>query len=446
MRSASSSVRPQRRAVSRRSQLITASGGHAARCESPICAPYSRTMRACRALLIRMVESRSNAAAGRSGRMAASAPRRMRACSVRTARDPKGCVGMRRREYQSRRPVGKAVLHRGSPVPTFVEPGRGPRAVGHGLAWPAARKEPGTSCAQGENRMIGKLGRWAVAVALCVGCSKSPPVDNSKRIGVDGGPPPPTDAGSPPDDGGSPPPPPPPPDGGTPDAGPKFGGPGPWPTTNVTYGSADGIQEMPVVGISTDETQNIWVATNAALYLMQPGQTSFRRFDAGAGLHLPGNVAASCDDSAGVLKPCPNGAADSPGISEIVGGGPNEVFVGYYGHHDWNDPNDGTEQDPWRHSGKLDRVRLQANGSLEVVRFDMVSDNTVQFWHNRTVERMIYDHFIHPHELYVGTDHGVDKISPDLYHPSVGWFLKPENQPSWMSDHLHPQTCYHMQC
>src|SRR5438128_2257294 len=127
-----------------------------------------------------------------------------------------------------------------------------------------------------------------------------------------------------------------------------------------------------------------------------------------------------------------------------------KVFVGYWAYHDWT-ITDGTEQDPWRHSGKLDRVRLKTdksgNPSLEVVRFDMVSNNTVQYWHNKSVVRMVYDHFIHPHELYVGCDHGVDKISPDKWHPPVGpWFLSPENQQSWMSDHLHPQACLHQTC
>src|SRR5205823_2485767 len=133
----------------------------------------------------------------------------------------------------------------------------------------------------------------------------------------------------------------------------------------------------------------------------------------------PGNDEASCDDVTGSpITPCIKpSSADSPGISEIVGGGSNEVFVGYYGHHDWNSPDDGTASDPYRHSGQLERVRLRADGSLEVVRFDMVSGNSTFYWHNRTVERMIYDHFIHPHELYVGTDHGIDKISADLWTP-----------------------------
>ena len=352
----------------------------------------------------------------------------------------------------------------------------------------------------GRGVVVGKLAKWMVAAALLAGCgggSKTatpPPGGGNPNVGVDAGPvdagpvvdPGPVDAGpvvvpvdagsvdaGAPDaghpDAGQPDAGAPdagndagPVDAGPPDAGPDggvitFGTPGPWPTGNVIYGSADGIQESPVVGVTTDEpvttpgpnasvTQNLWVATHDALYLKRPGDSSFRRFDARDGLHLPGNVAASCDDSAGLLVPCPNGSADAPGISEIVGGGPNEVFVGYYGHHDWTSPYDGTESDPYRHSGKLERVRLKADGRLEVIRFDMVSNNTVAFWHNRTVERMIYDHFIHKHELYVGTDHGVDKITPDLWHAPVGWFLAPQNQQQWMSDHLHPRACYHAPC
>src|SRR5690348_5162417 len=40
------------------------------------------------------------------------------------------------------------------------------------------------------------------------------------------------------------------------DAGFVFGTPGPWPSTNVIYRATDGILESPVVGFSTDESQN----------------------------------------------------------------------------------------------------------------------------------------------------------------------------------------------
>ena len=307
------------------------------------------------------------------------------------------------------------------------------------------------------------VGTWALALALCLGCSSAHD-GGGGNVGPDAGTPDsgqpdagPPDAG-PPDAG--------PPDAGPPDAGPdagpadagpadagpadggSFAGPSPWPLGNTTYGSTDGIQEGRVVGTSTDEKQNLWVATNAALYLMKPGNKSFHRYDARDGLHLPGNSDASCGDPYGTMTPCLHGDADAPGISEIVGGGPDEVFVGYFGHHDWNDPNDGEWNDPWRHSGKLDRVRLKPDGSLEAVRFDMVSGESVQFWHNRIVLRMVYDHFINKHELYVGTEHGVNKFSPDKWHPTNPgtWFNSPENNLQWMSDHLHPQACYHHPC
>ena len=408
--------------------------------------------------------------------------------------------------YQTRRLLGKPVLRRGNALPTHRSAASGSRPLPVG---PLLANKAGPRESAGRGVGVGKLSKWSllqcsVAVALAVGCAPSrstplPATGGNPNTGADAGPVDagpvdagavdagpvdagpvdagPVDAGQPdagPPDAGQPDAGPPDaghpdagvdagtPDAGTPDAGSDggvitFGTPGPWPTGNVTYGAADGIQESPVVGVTTDEpvtlpgpnagvTQNLWVATNSALYLLRPGDRSFRRYDAHDGLHLPGNIAASCDDSAGLLVPCPNGAADAPGISEIVGGGPDEVFVGYYGHHDWNSPDDGTEKDPYRHSGKLERVRLKADGKLEVIRFDMVSNNTVEFWHNRTVERMIYDHFKHPHELYVGTDHGVDKISPDLWHAPVGWFLLPQNQQQWMSDHLHPRACYHAAC
>lgn len=220
------------------------------------------------------------------------------------------------------------------------------------------------------------------------------------------------------------------------------GGPaGPWGAENRRYGAADGILEQPVVGASTDEAQNLWVATHDALYLLKPGDKTFRRFDARDGLHLPGNPVSYCDRDFGD-RACPiSGAAAAPGISEIEGGAAGEVFVGYFGIDDgpadWTDPN--------RHSGKLDRVRLSASG-LAVDRMDLVSSNTAQFWHNRTVQRLLYDHLQHPHELYVGTNHGVDRLWPDKYRaPAKGeWFLAAANE--WMSDHLHPQVCYHRAC
>src|SRR5690242_19876373 len=130
----------------------------------------------------------------------------------------------------------------------------------------------------------------AVVTAFSVACAKGKGTgsESNSPVGSDtpdagpvtdpgGG----TDAGQP--DAGTPP------DGGT-DAGVTFGGPGPWPTGNVTFTQKDGLLAGDlgggVVGITTDETQNIWVATQGALYVMRaptssrPGDTTFQlRFD-----------------------------------------------------------------------------------------------------------------------------------------------------------------------
>jgi len=71
----------------------------------------------------------------------------------------------------------------------------------------------------------------------------------------------------------------------------------------------------------------------------------------------------------------------------------------------------------------------------------------VEFWHNKTVWKMVYDHFKNPHELYAATDHGVDKFSPDLWRPTIPgtWFNSKENNQRWMSDTC-TGACYHHYC
>jgi hypothetical protein len=219
-------------------------------------------------------------------------------------------------------------------------------------------------------------------------------------------------------------------------------GPGPWPVANAQYGVAAGLAETPVVGVTTDEAQNRWVATHAALYLLRPGDAHFRRFGSADGLHLAANPVQYCDrDFTGGDRKCPiSGAAADPGISAIAGGGAGEVFVGYFGR----DPGSGDWSDPNRHSGKIDRVRLRSDGTLQVDRMDLVSSVSAEFWENRTIDRLLFDHA--RHELYGGTNHGVDRLQPDRYRaPRAGeWFLNVANE--WMSDHLHPRVCFHAVC
>lgn len=243
-----------------------------------------------------------------------------------------------------------------------------------------------------------------------------------------------------------------------------FGTPGPWPVANVTYGAADGILETPIVAMTTDEAQNRWVATPHALYLLRPGETRFTRFDETNGLHLglitgrsPGPVgwAKYCDmrlipDDA----PCNGtliwGGATLEGLKTLVGGGPNEVFVGYGGTHTEprplcpDDPGwaDYDWCDPLRHSGKIDWVRLRPDGTLNVVRFDLLSNRMgAKYWHDRIMDRLAYDHFVHPRTLYSSSEHGITILFPDRYRePNPGeWFDIAASE--YMGDHLHARVC-----
>src|SRR5207245_3483630 len=150
------------------------------------------------------------------------------------------------------------------------------------------------------------------------------------------------------------------------------------------------------------------------------------------------------------------GDADGSGIQEIVGGKEDEVFVGYNGRHDWNNPNDGEWNDILRYTGQLDRVQLKLDGSgqitgIQVDRLQMMAGNSVAFWHNRDVVRLVYDHLRHPHELFVGTNHGITRFTPDKFKDipplkddkgnSIGIEYYTVPTYDWMSDHIHPQAC-----
>lgn len=288
----------------------------------------------------------------------------------------------------------------------------------------------------------------AVAAWACGGGSGDPPADPAD---------PPRD---PPDQGATPPPstPPEPPAPPAPPAPSfQFGTQGPWGVENVLYGAGDGVQETPVVGLTTDESQNRWLATPRAVYLLRPGETTFRRYDEHDGLHMGANRAHYCNDRPiAVDERCTSeeswGVAAPAGISVVVGGGPDEVFVGYHALHasgidcgangngeDWCDPD--------RHSGKIDRVRLQADGTLVVDRFDLVANaHGGRYWHDREIMRLAFDHFAHPHTLYTGTEHGVTMLLPDKYRlPRPGEWYDLAYQ-EWMGDHLHARVCFDAPC
>ncbi|HEX9241414.1 MAG TPA: WD40 repeat domain-containing protein, partial [Anaeromyxobacter sp.] len=256
--------------------------------------------------------------------------------------------------------------------------------------------------------------------------------------------------------------------GATPTQGAKvpLGTQGPWTSDNCTYGVGNGLKETWIVDVTTDEAQNRWIATPNALYLATPGG-AFRRYDERDGLHLgaitgrtPGPIGwvEYCDDQprtgsaacAGQLK---WGGANESGIRSVAGGAPNEVFVGYHGSKTIADDTCGGAGpdwcDPMTHSGKIDRVRLNADGSITVTRFDYwVNNHNLGYWHNRTPFRLLYDHVYHPGTIYAANDHGIVIVFPDRWTPYTG--TSPSDLDPWLAkfvgDHLHAEVCYHQSC
>ena len=243
----------------------------------------------------------------------------------------------------------------------------------------------------------------------------------------------------------------------------SFGTQGPWPVSNCVYDTSS-IRESWIVDVTTDEAQNRWIATPTALYVATPGG-ALRRYDEGHGLHLgdatgraPGPVGwvKYCDDvpMAGDA-PCSGaviwGGATEFGIYSLAGGGPNEVFVGYHGGKtpDISCPSSpGPDAcDPLRHSGKMDRVRLNDDGTITVDRFShWENDSGMGYWHNRTPFRLLYDHVAHPGTLYAAEDHGIIVVFPDRFTR----YAPPQSLDAWqdtyLGDHAHAVVCDHLAC
>jgi len=195
----------------------------------------------------------------------------------------------------------------------------------------------------------------------------------------------------------------------------------------VIYGSAQGLLEAPA-SASVDESENLWVVTQRALYLLQPGAKTFRRYTARDGLHYG------------------SGYTDPPDITWVEGGSAGECFVGYFAR-DTNSrmfPDAHLWTDPYAHMGKMDQVLLQPNGSLKVNRYDLRNSNDGHFYETRSITSMVYDHFQHPGNLYVGSNHGVTRIIPARYFPPPNLATDPFNthdERQWYADHVHPVAC-----
>jgi len=195
----------------------------------------------------------------------------------------------------------------------------------------------------------------------------------------------------------------------------------------TVYGASQGLLEAPIPA-SVDEGENLWVVTNTALYLLAPGAKTFHRYTAKDGLHYG------------------PGFTEPPDITLVEGGAQGECFVGYYFHdtNESNTPGAHTNLDPAAHMGKMDQVLLQPDGTLKVNRYDLRNSNDGHFYETRTIMSMVYDHFQHPGNLYVGSNHGITRIIPSKYFPPRHLVDDPFNlsdERVWYADHVHPVAC-----
>ena len=186
---------------------------------------------------------------------------------------------------------------------------------------------------------------------------------------------------------------------------------GPRPVADLTvYGSGQGLTGD-VIDAGPDAAQNMWVVTPDSLYVQQAGKTTFQRFTAADGLHIQSFID-------------PSGKPATTNITALAGGRAGEVFVGYFGYE--SDDRWADFGDPRRALGQADRVTLNGDGTLQILRYKFQCDNIPRCWENRSVRRMVFAHQgIAEGHLFIGGDHGVIHV----YHDTFG-------------DHVHVETIW----
>jgi hypothetical protein len=224
------------------------------------------------------------------------------------------------------------------------------------------------------------------------------------------------------------------PDAGPPDAGPPDAGP---PDAGADAGAAitppdlgpdwkfqataEGLPLKNVMGVSADESGNLFVAGGTAgLFVQRGGQGPFKQYGIADGLHpygyLNGETAKVLNRPDGSdADPAPSLAA-TPVIS-VSGGKGGTVFVGYRGkpncedawHGDqWTVPAQWGDPSVYK-SGDADKVTLTADG-LSVVHYDIfsgpgvVGDEPVGREKLCSIYRVVYQH--DTNYVWFGGNHG----------------------------------------
>jgi hypothetical protein len=177
-----------------------------------------------------------------------------------------------------------------------------------------------------------------------------------------------------------------------------------------------------ILDAGPDDAQNMWVVTPDTLYVLRPGQTTFKPFTAADGLHVQ-----SFTD--------PNGLPAVTNITAIAGGHANEVFVGYRGYEGDIPPPapprccvpNADFSDPRWSLGQADKVTLNPDGTIQVLRYLFKCDTSANCWEEQSVRRIVHAHKgTAAGHTFIGFDHGVTHLFNDTF-----------------GDHTHVQTLWH---
>jgi len=178
-----------------------------------------------------------------------------------------------------------------------------------------------------------------------------------------------------------------------------------------------------VIDAGADDAQNMWVATPDSLYVLKPGQSTFRQFTAADGLHVQ-----SFTD--------PNGQPAISNITAIAAGHANEVFVGYKGFEGTIPPPAPPSccvpfadfSDPRWSLGQGDKVSLSQDGSsIQARHYLFRCDGNENCWEERSVRRIVHAHQgAAAGHTFFGFDHGITQVFNDA-----------------LGDHTHVQTMWH---
>ena len=255
-------------------------------------------------------------------------------------------------------------------------------------------------------------------LSACAGSDSSPPPASSQPPPSTSQPPPPQPPPPQP-----PPPQPPPPQPPPPQPPPTSNPAGPWPVADLTiYASGQNLTGT-IIDASPDDAQNIWAVSEDTLYVLRPGQTTFKRFTASDGLH----VQTYTDPTTGQVT--------VSNITAMAGGHANEVFVGYSGYEGDIQPPapprccvpNADFSDPRFHLGQADKVTLNTDGTIAVRRYEFLCDASANCWEEASARRMVFGHTgTAAGHLFIGFDHGVTHVFNDTW-----------------GDHIHVETTWH---